>query len=208
MVRDLLVIQVPHASNKGMVAIRLRPIDCFFLSFESAEHVVLICLDDIVVNGRSFRAALGTSLYVNVPHSRLSPDILVGNETDPLIFRETHRARREPCTAKDNAFVCSYVFAPRTELKDLLSAKRSSPMLNLEDRDVSESSYREFQCKLPLVVCLLHHTVGAFASLKPMWNDKSDCGRKGWVSLTFDLDLPPLLPADTRESYSTPNLNS
>jgi Homing endonuclease associated repeat len=29
----------------------------------------------------------------------------------------------------------------------------------------------------------LHHTVGApsFASLKLVWNSKSDCGRKGWV---------------------------
>ena len=40
MVRNLLVIEVPDASDKGFVTIRLRPIDCFFLSFEGAEDVV------------------------------------------------------------------------------------------------------------------------------------------------------------------------
>src|SRR5258708_6636025 len=73
MVRDLLVIEVPHSSDKGMVTIRLRPIDCFFLSFEGAEHVVLIGFNHIIVNGRPFRAALGTSFYVNVRHSSFLP---------------------------------------------------------------------------------------------------------------------------------------
>jgi hypothetical protein len=38
----------------------------------------------------------------------------------------------------------------------------------------------------------LHHTVGAplFASLKLVWNDESDCGRKGWVSSTSGLYSP------------------
>jgi hypothetical protein len=45
MVRVLLVIQVPDASDKGSVTLRFRPIDCFFLSFESAELVVRMILD-------------------------------------------------------------------------------------------------------------------------------------------------------------------
>ena len=39
-IRNLLVIEVPDASDKGMMTVLLRPIDCFFLSLESAEHVV------------------------------------------------------------------------------------------------------------------------------------------------------------------------
>jgi len=77
MVRILLVIQVPDASDKGGVALRFRPIDCFFLSFESAELVVRMVFDYIILNGRPFRAALGTGFYVNVRHSLFSPDILV-----------------------------------------------------------------------------------------------------------------------------------
>jgi hypothetical protein len=47
--------------------------------------------------------------------------------------------------------------------------------------------------------------VGApsFASLKPAWNDKSDCGRKGWVSSTLDLYRSvfshSVIPADCGE---------
>ncbi len=73
MVRNLLVIEVPDASDKGMVTIRLCPINCFFLSFESAEHVVLIGFDHIIINVRSFRAALWTRFYVNVGRSYFLP---------------------------------------------------------------------------------------------------------------------------------------
>jgi len=79
MVRDLLVIEVAYASDKGMVTVRLRPIDCFFLSFESAEHVVRMVFDYIIMNGRSFRTALRTSFYVNVRHSFFLPSILSGD---------------------------------------------------------------------------------------------------------------------------------
>lgn len=73
MVRNLLVIQVPDASDKRMVIILLGPIDCFFLSFESAEHVVRVVFDYIIINVRSFRTALGTRFYVNIRHSFFSP---------------------------------------------------------------------------------------------------------------------------------------
>ena len=69
MVRIFLVIEVPDASDKGMVTIRLRPIDCFFLSFKSAEHVVRMVFDYIIINVRFFRAALGTGFYINIRHS-------------------------------------------------------------------------------------------------------------------------------------------
>jgi hypothetical protein len=71
MVRVLLVIQVPDASDKGSVTLRFRPINCFFLSSESAKLDVRMVFDYIILNGRPFRAALGTSFYVNVRHSLL-----------------------------------------------------------------------------------------------------------------------------------------
>jgi hypothetical protein len=77
MVRNLLVIQVPDASDKRMVIILLRPIDCFFLSFESAEDVVSMVFNHIIVNVRSFRAALGTGFYLNVRHNVFSPPYLL-----------------------------------------------------------------------------------------------------------------------------------
>jgi hypothetical protein len=72
MVRNHLVKQVPHASDKRMVTIRLRPIDCFFLSFESVQLVVRMVFDYIIVNRRPI-TALGTGFYVNVRHSLFSP---------------------------------------------------------------------------------------------------------------------------------------
>jgi hypothetical protein len=68
MVRKLFVIEVPDASDKRMVTVHLCPIDCFFLSFGCVQHMVLIGFDHIIVNGRPFRAALGTCFYVNVRH--------------------------------------------------------------------------------------------------------------------------------------------
>jgi hypothetical protein len=69
MVRNLLVIEVPDASDKGMVTIRLRPIDSCSLSCESAEDMIRVVFDHVIVNVRSFRAALGTGFYINIRHS-------------------------------------------------------------------------------------------------------------------------------------------
>ena len=69
MVRNFFVVEMPDASDKGMVTILRRPIDSCFLSFESAEDMVLMVFDHIIVNVRSFRAALGTGFYVNIRHS-------------------------------------------------------------------------------------------------------------------------------------------
>jgi hypothetical protein len=72
MVRVLLVVQVPDASNKRSVALRFRPIDCFFLSLEGAEFVVRMIFDYIILNGRPFGPSLRASFYLNVRHG-LSP---------------------------------------------------------------------------------------------------------------------------------------
>jgi len=69
MVRNFFVVEVPDASDKGMVTILRRPIDSCSLSFESSEDMVLMVFDHIIINVRSFRAALGTGFYVNVRHS-------------------------------------------------------------------------------------------------------------------------------------------
>jgi len=61
MIRVRLVIQVPDASDKGSVTVCLRPIDCFLLRSESSELVIHMVFDDIIVNGRPFRASLGAS---------------------------------------------------------------------------------------------------------------------------------------------------
>jgi hypothetical protein len=45
-----LIIQVPDASHKESVTLCLRPIDCFFLGFESAELMVRVVFDYIILN--------------------------------------------------------------------------------------------------------------------------------------------------------------
>jgi hypothetical protein len=46
---------VPNASDKGMVTVRLRPIDSVFLSFESAEHVVCMVFDYMTLTAPTFQ---------------------------------------------------------------------------------------------------------------------------------------------------------
>jgi len=77
MVGDIPVIQMPDASDKRSVTIRFRPINCFFLRFESAEHMVRMVFDYIILNGRSLSTTLRTGFDVNVRHSFLSPDTFV-----------------------------------------------------------------------------------------------------------------------------------
>ena len=44
MVGYFLVVQMPHARDKGRMAVLLGPVDRFFLRFEGAEHVVGVIL--------------------------------------------------------------------------------------------------------------------------------------------------------------------
>ena len=71
-IRPLLIIQVPNASNKRGVAPTFRPIDRLSLRFESGEHVIRMVFDDIIVDMAPLRAALGTRFNVNVRHAPLS----------------------------------------------------------------------------------------------------------------------------------------
>jgi hypothetical protein len=72
MIGLFLVIEVSDTSDEWGVTLPFRPIDCFFLSFESPEYFVLVVFDYIIVNGRPFRATLGTGFHVNVRHSLFS----------------------------------------------------------------------------------------------------------------------------------------
>lgn len=50
MIRILLVVQVPHTRDKGMMAVLLRPIDSFLLSAKSTERMIGVVLDHITFN--------------------------------------------------------------------------------------------------------------------------------------------------------------
>ena len=72
MVRLLLIVQVPNASDQRRVALTFRPVNRFSLSFECSKHVVLMILDDIVFDvgplGSALRARAGA---VTAPLGRL-----------------------------------------------------------------------------------------------------------------------------------------
>lgn len=72
MVGDFLVIRMPNARDKRSVTARFRPIDCFLLGFESAELMVRMVFDYIVLNCRPFRTTLRAGFDVNVRQSLLS----------------------------------------------------------------------------------------------------------------------------------------
>ncbi len=72
MIRPLLIIQIPNASNKRGVAPTFRPIDRLSLRFEGGEHVIRMVFDDIIVDMAPLGAALGPRFNVNVRHAPLS----------------------------------------------------------------------------------------------------------------------------------------
>jgi hypothetical protein len=57
-IRLLLIVQVPDASNKRGVALTFRRIDRFSLGFEGA-NVVCMVFDEIIVDMAPLRTALG-----------------------------------------------------------------------------------------------------------------------------------------------------
>ena len=59
MVGYFLVVQVPHARDKGRMAVLSGPVDRLFLRFEGAERVVGVILDHKVFNGASLGTPLG-----------------------------------------------------------------------------------------------------------------------------------------------------
>lgn len=70
-----LVIQVSDASDTRNMALAFRPVDRFMLGFESAEHMVHMILDDVVLDGTAVRPALGARFYVYVRHDHLSSPV-------------------------------------------------------------------------------------------------------------------------------------
>jgi len=76
----LLIIQVPDASDKRVMAALFRPIDRFLLRFEGADHMARMVFNDIVVDIAPVRATLGARFNVNVRHALLSALVSVGGE--------------------------------------------------------------------------------------------------------------------------------
>ena len=78
----LLFTQMPDASDKRSVTLPFRPINCFFLCLESAEHMPRVVFHYIVLYGRPFWAALRTRFNIHVGHSNwilASPDLFRQN---------------------------------------------------------------------------------------------------------------------------------
>jgi len=63
-----LIAQVPDASDMRSMALAFRPIDRFVLGFESAESVIRMILDDIVLDRAALRSSFGARFNVNVRH--------------------------------------------------------------------------------------------------------------------------------------------
>ena len=105
MIGFLLIIQVPHASNKRRVPLTLSPIDGFSLRFEGAEHVVGVVFDNIILDVAPFTAALGAQLNIHVRHDLLSLVLLLRNknytEPNPPVAPETAIVRLR-AEAKDH----------------------------------------------------------------------------------------------------------
>jgi hypothetical protein len=65
---NLLVIQLPHASDRGMITLPSSPIDCFALRLESLQHMVRMVLDHLILDVAAFRSAFWTPFDVDVSH--------------------------------------------------------------------------------------------------------------------------------------------
>ena len=61
MVGYFLVVEMPHARDKGRMAVLPGPVDRFFLRLKGAEHVVCVILHHKVFNVASLGTTLGTS---------------------------------------------------------------------------------------------------------------------------------------------------
>jgi hypothetical protein len=64
----LLVVQMPDTGHQGTIFSLLRPLNRFSLFLEAAEHAVGVVLDDIALNGCSFRPSLRSRFYINICH--------------------------------------------------------------------------------------------------------------------------------------------
>jgi hypothetical protein len=73
----LLIVQVSDASDKRVVALAFRPIDCSLLRSGGVKHVVGMVFSDEVVNGAPFRTALGACFDIYIRHGFLSRSSLL-----------------------------------------------------------------------------------------------------------------------------------
>jgi hypothetical protein len=73
------IIQVPDASDMRNMALTFSPVDGFMLGFESAEHMVHMILDDIVLDGAAVGAAFGPRFYVYACRDRLSSSVTMAD---------------------------------------------------------------------------------------------------------------------------------
>jgi hypothetical protein len=67
----LLVVDVSHPSDQGMMALLPRPFDCFVLRFGGGKDVISMVLDDVTLDRRAFRPTLWAGLDVDVRHVSL-----------------------------------------------------------------------------------------------------------------------------------------
>ena len=66
MIRPLLIIQVPDASDKWGVALTFRPSNRFPLRLEGGKDVGRMVFDDVIIDWAPLRAAFRAWLDVNV----------------------------------------------------------------------------------------------------------------------------------------------
>jgi hypothetical protein len=58
MIGLFLVVEVPHAGDKRIVPLTFGPINRFPLRRESAEHMIGMIFDNVIINRAPFRPAL------------------------------------------------------------------------------------------------------------------------------------------------------
>jgi len=69
MTRRLLVVQMPHTRNKGVMPLPFRPADCFRLRFAFVQDMVRMVFYDIIFNRTSLCTTFRARFDVDVSHA-------------------------------------------------------------------------------------------------------------------------------------------
>jgi hypothetical protein len=69
----LFIVKLPHARNERTASLLFRPIDCFLLRLERAEHMIRLIFCDVVGYRLVLRPPLGTRFDVDIRHDLFSP---------------------------------------------------------------------------------------------------------------------------------------
>jgi hypothetical protein len=64
----VLVVQMPDTGHQGTMFSLLRPLNRFSLCLEAAENAIGVVLDDIALDGCSFRPSLRSRFHINICH--------------------------------------------------------------------------------------------------------------------------------------------